>query len=183
MRNPWFLTLLIFVTFLLFQPRIPNLLSKNLRQNYFGHFIDNTTQANHLDPQTYWETREFYYPGVFYVFEDGLSSAHVEDFSQKTKIKLKRDLDSFPILVYDSPVWSSYEALVNTDKIEEIVSVVGDNLIYQDDETTIYKDGNTTYVYFIKQYDELKITNGFIYTKDKILKNYNYWFGVSVVTE
>lgn len=182
MYKPLFLILLIFATYLIFQPRIPNFLFKPARLNYFDKLIVNTTNKNHLDPQLYWETREFYYPGVFYVFEDGLTQDHIKSFSSQNQITI-RDTNSFPILVYNSAKWSSYEALVTTDKIEELVEIKGSNLVYEDKQSKIYKDDNKTYIYFTKPYDELKVTNGFIYTKDKILKNYNYWFGVSVVTE
>lgn len=181
MRFPLLVFIIIVISFFSFQPRTLNYLFPSVRASYLGQLLTDTTNSSHLNPQKYWETREFYYPGVFYVFQDGLSSANIDDFSKATGIAPVQP-GSFPILVYNSPKWHSYEALVNTDDLSLIVKLPSSNPVYSDAETKIYVEGDKTFFFFIKSYDELKVTNGFIYTKDQILKNYHYWFGVSVVT-
>ncbi|PIV08470.1 hypothetical protein COW38_01900 [Candidatus Collierbacteria bacterium CG17_big_fil_post_rev_8_21_14_2_50_45_7] len=181
MRLPLLVTLTIAICYLLFQPRIINYLLPTARTNYLDQLLQQTKSTKHLDPQKYWETREFYYPGVFYVFQDGLSIDNITDFVHQTGINLKLKGD-FPILVYKSPKWSSYESLVNTNQLADLVDLPSSTPIYQDSQTIIYQIDNKVLIFFIKPYDELKVTNGFIYTKEAILKDYYYWFGVSVIT-
>lgn len=182
MRFPLIVTALILACFIIFQPRIPNYLSASSRMSSLNHLLTATSESNHLDPQKYWETREFYYPGVFYVFQDGLTQAHFDQFSKNTRITLKTE-STFPILYYNSPKWQSYEALVSTNNLVDLTTLPLEQPLYQDSETKIYQVDGKTIIYFIKNYDELKITNGFIYTKEAILKKYLYWFGVSVITK
>ena len=181
MRFQLSVLIIIIICFFSFQPRTLNYLFPSMRTSYLQQLINDTSSLGHLNPQMYWKTREFYYPGVFYVFQDGLGDNNFDNFTKQTGLSPQR-LGSFPILVYNSSKWQSYEALVNTDKLEDLVKLPTSSPVYSDKETKIYVEGNKTYFFFIKSYDELKITNGFIYTKDQILKNYRYWFGVSVVT-
>lgn len=181
MRLPLILASLIIVMFLTFQPRSLNYLSPHARTSYLNHFLNQTISTHYLDPQKYWETREFYFPGVFYVFQDGLTDQSIHNFSVQTGLALS-PVESFPILIYQSPKWHSYESLVNTNQLSDLINLPNLTPLYQDSQTKIYQDGNLTYFFFIKPYDELKTTNGFIYTKEHILQDYQYWFGVSVVT-
>jgi hypothetical protein len=167
---------------LVFQPRLPNYFIPQVRSLYLNHFLDKTVANSHLSPQDYWQTREFYYPGVFYVYQDGLEPNHIEQFTTTTALRLHTQ-GTFPILFYDSPKWQSYESLVNTSELADLVDLPDYPILYSDSETKIYRTGDQTIFFFIKSYSELKITNGFIYTKEQILKDYRYWFGVSVVTE
>ncbi len=181
MRLPLILAILIFLLFVAFSPRLPNYLFPSIRSQYLGRLLSSTKANSHLDSQKYWETREFYYPGVFYVYNDGLNDNNLKDFTQKTGLELKTD-GTFPIFVYSSPKWHSYEALVNSNVLSDLVSLPQSLPIYQDSETQIYQLEGKTLIYFIKSYDELKTTNGFIYTNNEKLRDYRYWFGVSVIT-
>ncbi len=181
MRFPVLVLIIVIISYISFQPRTLNYLFAPMRNYDMQNLIKKTSLKKHLDPQKYWETREFYYPGVFYVYQDGLTNANIDSFTKLTGIA-PLQVGSFPILVYNSSKWQSYEALVNTDKIEDVVKLPSSTPIYSDSETKIYAEGDKTYFFFIKSYEELKVTNGFIYTKDEILKNYHYWFGMSVVT-
>ena len=182
MRIPLTMLIVILLTYFIFQPRLLNYVFPSARSASVSHMLDSAKNQNHLDSQLYWETREFYYPGVFYVYRDGLEDKHIAGFTKDTGLNLQTE-GTFPILVYKSNKWMSYESLVNTSDLGKLVDVVGSTVLYEDKETKILKDGDRTYIYFIKNYDELKTTNGFIYTKEEILKDYRYWFGVSVVTK
>jgi|GEM_PF-2645521 len=182
MRFSLILATLVFALFFMFEPRLPNYFSSHARAIILNSLISKTQANRSLNPQQYWETREFYYPGVFYVFKDGLTDQNIADFESQTMLNLKR-ANTFPILVYSSTKLHSYESLVNTNQLLDLVNLPDATLLYEDGETKIMKNNGLTYIFFIKPYSELMVTNGFIYTKEEILKNYQFWFGVSVITE
>lgn len=181
MRLPLFISLLISILFIFFQPRLRNYLFPAFRTAYLEQLIQSTKADFKLDAQRFWQTREFYYPGVFYVAGDGLAESHLRNLEKTTGLTLPSG-DQYSILVYDSPKWQSYEALVDADSLQDVITLPDLPPIYEDGETHIYQQGDTTYIYFLKSYDELRTTNGFVYRDETNLSRYRAWFGVSKIT-
>ncbi|EKD94133.1 MAG: hypothetical protein ACD_27C00032G0011 [uncultured bacterium] len=181
MRLPAFLGIFLIAAYLVISPRFSHLLFPFARQSSLDRLISQTQATRHLDAQKFWETREFYYPGVLYVYQDGLSERELSDFQTKSGLKLK-SAPALPILTYDSPKWQSYEALVNTNVLSDYLNLPSSAPVYRDDETQIYLESDKTYIFFLKSYPELRVTNGFVYRSEEVLSQYNYWLGVSVIT-
>lgn len=187
LNNPfYFLTLaliIISLCFVFFTPKVTSSLFPFRRDMVFNSFLQNTRKTNVIDPQKYWEFREFYSPGYFDVSTKGIDL-------QKINTTL-RELNASPtnISVYFSKFNSrhlvSLEGLTKNSFLSEVFNKNKTDIkkvLFENSTSIIYKNNqNQTYVIFILPISEMEKANGFFdyNSKDKdLLKDMN-WFNIA----
>jgi len=176
--------LLSLVLFFVLQPRLPSAIFRFVRHAKLNSFVDKTISKQSLDTRSFWEFREFYYPGTFKVHQEELEKTDIEAFLTSANVTITTT-DMYPILVFNSRYLQSFEALVNVATLKDLLGLPDsyrDNIILSQDNLLLFRDGSTLYIIFLASIDELKNTNGFINRDYETLKKFQSWLSITKVT-
>lgn len=184
MENPCVVPLLLFViiflSFIFFTPKVSSSLFPQKRQMLLQNFIKDTTTEGKINPQAYWEFREFYSPGSFEFSREGLNV-------KTWKIPLRQTQDLFPFLLFASPYLESVDSLTAVKNMEEIVdsSKLGaTQILFKNENSIIFQeDKKTVKIIFLLSEQEMKKANGFFEynEKDKKLTQGKHWLNITLI--
>lgn len=169
----------LFTVFIFVHPRISNYLPWHYTQAQ-QHFLGEVLQKKTVDPQTYWEFREFYSLGNFTFDPKTVTFG-------ETQIIYALPEDRNTLLTYTAPRMLSNDLIVKVDpsqpQAQSIKNIVSEydktystaEVVFKDDSTRIFKNPDGKYILlFAKTTDEMRSANGFFdYTgsEKKLLEN------------
>ena len=186
-NNPYyFLTAslaIIVLTFAFFTPKVSSSLFPFKRDMVFNNFLNSTKNENTIDPQKFWEFREFYSPGYFYFNDQGINNSLIAD--SKSQLGINPSEISLYFSRFSSNHSLSLDGLTSAKSLNQVFDISQADmkkLLFQNSNSLIFKDSNNqTYVVFILPESEMQKANGFFdyQGKDKnLLKNKN-WFSIT----
>jgi len=183
------LLVIIVVSFLILTPKIASTLFPIKRQMILQTFISSTKQTNNIDPQKFWEFREFYSPGYFTFNRNGLTNAQIKTIEDKTGIPVDMKNVSKIFLIFTAPHLNSFEGFVTTTKLSDVVNIQAlgsKETIFSNNNTLMYKDSmGSTHVIFLKPLSEMERANGFFNYNDtdKSLVQGKNWLEITTLDE
>lgn len=176
------------VLFLLFTPKISARIFPFLSDYRLQSFIKSTQSTNSIDPQSYWEFREFYSPGSFEVNKTGLDDTEVLSLVSDLGISWNTDTIGIPFLKFTSPNTQSVDYLTESQTLSNILlseSIDKAAVLFQTDTDLIIKsDQSTIAIIFIKSPEDMKKANGFFDYRDvdKKLTENKHWMNITLIT-
>lgn len=186
-KYPLIIAVIVVLLFILFQPKLSAQLFPFKRQMIWNEFATNVKTDGQIDGRTFWQFREFYYPGYFTFDRLGLSKQKISVAEEKLNIELLPEASASAFLIYKSDKVNSLEALVNTDDLSTAVSdkvFSNENVVLQNTSTSIYLSPKKARIFFIKPTDEMVTANGYYdykNTQDKAIIEGKYWLSVTEV--
>ncbi len=180
---------IIIISFLLFVPKVANTLFLPKREFVLQSFLGSVRQANRVDPQKFWEFREFYSPGYFIFNKNGLSQSQIKAVESKIGVSISTKYIDRIFLTFTSPHLTSFEAFVTTNDLSNILTTPALNrkqIIFSDKNTLVYKDNKQlSHIIFLKQLSEMERANGFFNYSDtdKNLAKGKNWLEVTTLDE
>lgn len=185
--NPfYFLTIaliVITIIFALFTPRISSSLFPFKRAMVFNQFVRQTKQNNLIDPQKFWEFREFYSPGYFEFSDKGVGPDKLATALRELEV-LPQGIDLY-FSVFNSRHLVSVEGLTEKTSLNEVLNkneLDIQSVMFEDSRSIIYKSiKSKTYIVFILPISEMRKANGFFEYdgKDKKLLKDKNWFSIT----
>ena len=181
------ITIISLFTFL--SPKISSQVFPFKRQAILNEFINATKQRGSIDPQEYWQFREFYSPGYFIFSRTGIEKSSVQQSNEKIGIKYDEKQLSLTFLVFSSPLANSLDILTTESDLNKIVDLKQfskENFIFADKNSLIYReDSRTIKIIFLMDNSKMRIANGYFDygEKDKLLVENKNWFNVTVIKE
>lgn len=158
--------IIVFLYFAL-APKVNSRFFAVRRSVLLNRFISQTKKENSINPQNYWQLREFYCPGHSF-------------FNRNSAYK------GGPFLIYRCDNFNSTDELVDKMgfvKHTKELSKINKNIIFQNNNEIIYQKNNKIFIIFIKPADEMKKAIGYFdYQEEdiKITKD-KYWFNQTEV--
>lgn len=145
--------------FVLLQPKVSSLIFPQKRAAIRAEFIQRVVADQYINPQVFWQFREFYSPGSF-TFDPKYSEvAGVLKFTypfRQSKIEL---------LKFHSPYLDSYDAIIQKNLAEQYLQEAiqqPKQILFQDLRSIIYLDqSDEMRIIFVKPIEEMMQTNGF----------------------
>ena len=186
-KYPLILGAVILLLFIFLQPKLSVQLFPFKRQMIWNEFATNVKNTGQIDGRTFWQFREFYYPGYFTFDRLGLSKQKVSVAEVKLNVELLPEASASAFLIYKSDKVNSLEALVNTDDLSATISdkdFTNENVLLQNTSNLIYLSSKKARISFIKPIDEMVTANGYYDYKnpqDKALIDGKYWLSVTEV--
>ena len=172
----------IVALFLTLQPKVAALLFPQLRAKMRNNFLSQVQQQHDINPQLFWQFREFYSPGSFTFFPQ------YEDLAGGLVLKNSiAPITKVPILDFHSPFITSSDSLIfreNWQKYMNVKNISAHDVLFQNPTTLIYQaENNQLKIIFVKPIEEMQIANGFFdYTdQEKQLLQNRYWLDETTV--
>lgn len=173
-------------SFFLFQPKLSSKLFPIKRIYMWKVFINKVNSDKKIDPQEYWKFREFYSPGYFLFKREGLNKQLVTDNIRLIYSNLNTTYIYRPFLKYNSPLLSSLDMLVNSNKITDFINfhkIPGRKILYKDGHSIIYAlgDSNIKIIFLLPLAQMQKVVGLFDYRdqdKELVKKNYS-WLNIT----
>lgn len=191
--NPYLLPLLLFVviliSFVIFTPKVSSSLFPQKREVILQNFITETRKEGKINPQAYWEFREFYSPGFFKFSRAGLNKTTLSTLFKNWNISLQPTSTLFPFLLFTSPHLISVDNLTTNKTLAEIVDIKNIptvQILFQNKDSLIFQSNdNIINIIFILSGNDMKMANGFFEynDKDKKLTEGKNWFNVTQITK
>lgn len=180
----YFLFLLIIViTWVTLTPALSNTLFPPIRQQKLSNFITTLKQTQKLDPQTYWQFREFYTPGTS-TFSNTyqISPEQIPNDVSQVLNPLKDQASISPFLVFNSSRIHSLDAL--TAKSLDLLTYTNSSTQYlvKTPHLLLSEDEQNYYLVSLLPTTEMKKANGFFQddTNSPYFDN-KYWLDVAVI--
>ncbi|MBI3619813.1 hypothetical protein HY214_01555 [Candidatus Roizmanbacteria bacterium] len=147
------------IFFIILEPRTAGSLFPIKTQILFGQFIKKTLLARRIDPQEFWQTREFACPGYFTVHKQ-----------------------SAVFSTYTCPRLQSIDRLISSSTLS-VTAPHGAHIILQTNQTLIYEASDKLVISFILSNSQMQKAVGFFdYAQnDKELTKDKNWFDFTVV--
>lgn len=151
-----------------------------------SQFIKELKTAGAIDPQIFWEFREFSGRGAFTFKPEGFDDAKTSAFLQEYKLASPSGF-FMPFLSYSSDTVSSIEVLSVDDTLgiaSNSAALQGECIINIATEKACIYEGNV-WIYFVKPLEEMKTVNAFYdYNTEETAKliNGKYWFVAAKIT-
>jgi len=181
------LLVIILFSFLVLAPRISSSLFPIKRQMVLQAFLDTVKKTNTVNPQKFWEFREFYSPGYITFNNNGLSNSQIKTAENKTGIFVNTQFINRIFLTFTSPHLSSFEALTTSNDFSKFINIKTldvRQVIFSNNNTLIYRDGKQRiYVLFLKSQSDMESANGYFSDSDadKSLINGKDWLEVTAL--
>lgn len=178
------LAIVILVCFLVFTPKVSSYLFPQKRVLLWQNFLTDVKKQNQINPQKYWEFREFYSPGYFEFSRNGFSNNQTQKSLQQIGIPLTNET-ILPVLAFQSPYLQSLDLLTPTGTLSSYVTIPAKQLIFQNKSSLIYEqDAKTVNIVFLFPESEMKKANGFFdyAEKDKEFVKGKYWLNITKIT-
>lgn len=179
-----FLSILMIIITLLFiflSPRLSSSIFPAKRAMLLNNFVNKTTSTKTIDSQRFWEFREFYSPGYSKVLNQGLSQSDIDQAIVKIGQK-PSNITKYTNLFFSNHS-TSIEGLTKEIKIKSVISIPNTSqILFEKNESVIYKIDGKTYIAFLKPISEMKKANGFFeYDKNPKMFEKNNWFNITVL--
>lgn len=172
---------ILVLSFVLLEPKVSALIFPLKRQLVFQNFIKGVKRNGKIDPQEYWQFREFYSPGYFLFNRNGLSAKDIGNFEQNAGVEKGKLI---PFLLFTSTHLKSIDALT-TDNVffKNLKIPSGSEIIFQTSGQQIYKNNGRYTILFELRVSDMKRANGFFdYTgTDKKLVEGKYWVNITLI--
>lgn len=171
-----FTVVLLIVLAALFIPK----LSANFppkQQHALSTFLQHTQQTQEIDSREFWQFREFYSPGHFFLAKDNYSDKIVPQI-----MSLEADLNKIVENSYFvSPNMQSIDGLTTAKSLSSIMKLPKATILIKKDTLVVYKTPDNVVIAFLLPPSILKTTNGFLYKlPDSELQGKN-WVDISVI--
>ena len=183
------LLVIIVFSFLVLAPRVSSSLFPMKRQMVLQTFLDTVKKTNTINPQKFWEFREFYSPGYITFNKNGLSNSQIKAVENKTGVLVDMKYTDRIFLTFTSPHLVSFEALATTDDLSKLLNIKTPDpkqVIFSSNNTLIYKDSSQRiYIIFLKSEPDMQLANGFFSSSDmdKTLIKGKNWLEVTALDE
>lgn len=178
-----FFIFLFIIGFLFFQP--------NIRSAFFANssevkkLEENILNRKYVDEQLFWQTREFYSPGVLTFNKEGLENNTVQELLDKGGVNINPLSYYHSFLRYKSDKWESVEFLVKSNQLNKIMAVPNGHILLNDKNIILDQiDEKKHLLIFLKPVVEMEKANGYFDYKqwDKELLKDKYWLTISIIT-
>lgn len=179
------LLIFIVILFIVFSPKVSSMLFPFKRQAILTEFIHKTKTEGKINPQEYWQFREFYSPGYFTFSETGVSESIVNNVVKEIGVKYNRKEIDLTDLFFSSPRLNSLDMLTKQSSLnrlidqkqfqkEKIIFIGSNSLIYQENPRAIK-------IVFLLSNADMQKANGFFdyQDKDKQLTEGENWFNIT----
>lgn len=159
------------LAFILLQPKVTHTLFAFQRQKTLTDFLETVRNAQTIDPQVYWQFREFYSPGNFTLNPEAVG------VYQTFRVIGLHDQET-PLLYFSAPNLHSVDSIVDSpdNYYQEIAAV--ENPVFRNATSVIYQTSpQTLQLLLITSIAEMKKANGFfdyLPVEMKLLEN-KYW--------
>lgn len=178
-----FLLILVLFLFTLLSPKISSFLYPFKRGFLLDSFLSDTQAHKTIDPQKFWQFRDFYYPGIINFDKRGLRN--LDSFSLVEDSPINLGKQTAPFLHYSSKLIESYEMLVTnaTSPMFSLNTTKNWNILYQNVDEMIISNDKEILIVFVKPASEMVKANGFFDYKDKdkkLLENKS-WYVVTKI--
>lgn len=184
-----FIFSIFFVVVLLFTLLVPKVSSQIFPQKNelnLNHFISEIQKDKKINPQAYWEFREFYSPGFFDFSKNGLDKNNTRKALGKIEIS-PIGIDYY-FLKFNSAKTVSLDGFTKKTKFSDLIdkkTMQINEIFLENDNSIVYKDNeNQTFVIFLLPSTEMLTANGFYDVnskKDADLMRGEYWFNVTKI--
>jgi hypothetical protein len=184
----WFsILLVVFIVTLFFilSPKVSSLLFPIKRQTVLNEFISKTKATGVINPQDYWQFREFYSPGYFTFSRTGIPESLVVTASTKIEVTYNQKAIDLTDLYFSSQKLNSLDMLTKQSSLSNIVDqkqFQNDKLIFMNSNSAIYQEGSKTIkIVFLLTNADMQKANGFFdYTdKDKQITEGENWLNIT----
>lgn len=165
--------------FTFLSPHLSGVLYPFIRSSRWDTFVSDAVSHKHINPQKYWELREFYDGGSFVFNIDGLHDNSATSFLKNESVEVKSVYVDRILLYRTSPRTKSIDAIVTASKAAELFEITSDGkkLLQEKNEYIIGRQDNNFVVTFLKPIAEMKKANGFVnYIDYKEYLADKYWF-------
>lgn len=175
----------IILCFLFFVPKVASALFPFKRQMLLHNFMGVVQKEKTVDPQTFWEFREFYSPGYYTVNKTGLSQNQIQIAEKSIGIFLTKQPNTNIFLSFTSPHLHSMEALVTTSSLGNVVNdqtIEKAKVLLAGNNETVFTDAKgDTYILFLKPVSDMQTANGYFDYKDvdKNIVQGKYWLDIT----
>lgn len=147
------------------------------RQRTLNTFLQQTEQNQAIDAREFWQFREFYSPGHFFLAKDGNA---IENIPYVDSLKIKQQVISDQSYFVSSNM-QSIDGLTTSSSLSAIMRLPQTSFLIKKNTLVVYKTPHTVVMAFLLPPSVLKTTNGFLYkTPDSELQG-KYWVDISVV--
>ncbi len=176
-------TLIIIILFLLFVPKIASSLFPFKRQMLWNNFLIQVQKDKKIDPQKYWEFREFYSPGFF---TDNKTATSDQVTKALNTYGVSPSNNFSTLLTFHAPLSESIDTLTTETALKNLVKIPSaSSILFQNDTSLMYKsDDHHVIITFLLPLSEMKKANGFFDygEKDKKLVEGKNWFSILRIT-
>ena len=185
-----FLAIVFIVVALLFvslSPKISSELFAFKRQAVLNDFLNNTKTSGKIDPQKYWEFREFYSPGSFVFSRLGLPEDIISYLDKKLNVTYNKNAIDDYFLYFSTFRLSSLDMLTKKTSLNLLIdsnNLNSRDIIFKNDNSVIYKkDKQDLVIIFLLSNSDMQKANGFFdyKDKDKAITQGENWFNITIV--
>ncbi len=184
-----FLFILIVLLFSLLSPKVSSLLFPFKRQAVLSEFINKTKLEGTINPQSYWQFREFYSPGSFIFSRTGIDSSLIGKAAKEIGIQYNHSRIDLTELLFSAQRLNSLDMLTKQSSLKNIIDLgqfKKDKIISTGKNYLIYQEGiKTIEIVFLLSNSDMQKANGYFdYSdKDKQITEGQNWFNVTSVEE
>ncbi len=168
---------ILILLFIFLQPKVASIILPQNSQTRLNTFLEIIEKEQKVDPQRYWEFREFYSPGSFDYSKNGLSI-------DTASLPISLFEDDSVILSFRSPRLVSYDILSTHSSLQDYTaSLSAKDILLSTNNEILMSDESTTLILFLKDVEQMKKANGFLdYNgRDKNLVGNKKWLNVTMI--
>jgi hypothetical protein len=175
----------IIILFIVLSPKVSSLLFPFKRQAVLNDFINKTKIDGKIDPQTYWQFREFYSPGYFTFSRTGVAGSLSNSAAKEIGVEYNEKKIDLTDLLFSSEQFHSLDMLTRQSNLSNILDekqFQKEKIIFMNKNSLIYqKDIKTIQIVFLLGNNDMKEANGFFdyQEKDKKITAGENWFNVT----
>lgn len=153
-------TIAVTIAFLILEPKISVRIFPQEKSQLLSAFIAQVEKTNTIRPQSYWQLREFYYPGSFLFSKTGLNTATIKKYQSQVPVEYTKN--DIAILAFQSQKSWGLEFLTTGKDILSYVTIPsGSKIIEKNTNEIVYQNKNTTVIGLLLPISEMKKANGF----------------------
>lgn len=182
------LTGIILASFLLFVPKVSSSLFPFKRQMIWNNFLSETTSQRKIDPQKYWEFREFYSPGYFTFSREGFKENQINQTLNDINIPIEEKSIERNFLIFNSPRIISIDSLTKLNDLNKIIDfnkLHNKKILFRNSDSIIYLENEKqAKIIFLLNSEDMKKANGFFDVNSandqRIIEN-KYWINITSI--
>jgi len=178
-------SLLIILLFAILSPKISSMIFPQKRQAILNDFINKTKLEGMINPQQYWQFREFYSPGYFTFSRTGITKSVSENVTNEIGIKYNQKEINLTDLFFSSQRLTSLDMLTKQSTLNQLIDekeFQKGKIIFMSRNSLIYqKNPETIQIVFLLSNVDMQKANGFFdyKDKDKQLTEGGNWFNIT----
>jgi len=181
-----FLIVLVFIIvglFVVLSPKVSSLLFSFKRQAILNDFVNKTKTSGVINPQAYWEFREFYSPGYFTFSKSGITKSLTKNAAKEIGINYDEKTVNLTFLFFSSQWLNSLDMLTQQTDLNKIINlgkIPQNNIIFMGKNCLIYKSNpNIIKIVFLLSNDNMQKVSGLSdYEDSKMIRGKN-WLNVT----